>query len=184
MNANNESRFKLLIEGASGTHKSRLLYGLIQNSIAVFGKVNVQYQDQIVKMDIWRSQRNVSNTIKFPPHFYKMTSVVLLVFDVGKLESLRMCPIYIQQIRSECSKNVQIMLIGQQFSENRQVSVDEATVFAEMNKMTYAEVNYVGDQKESRSLSGQNFILNESTQKQMIPLRQRIAALLIQSEQK
>ncbi|CAL5995605.1 Conserved_hypothetical protein [Hexamita inflata] len=113
-----------------------------------------------------------------------MTSVVILVFDVGSRDTFTLCPLYIQQIRSECSKNTQIMLIGQQFTENRQVSVDEATVFAEMNKMTYAEVNYVGDQKESRSLSGQNFISNESTQKQMIPLRQRIAALVIQSEQK
>ncbi|CAL5995609.1 Ras-_protein Rab-2A [Hexamita inflata] len=122
--------------------------------------------------------------MKFSPLYYKETSVALLVFDVGKLETLRMCTLYIQQIRSECSKNTQIMLIGQQFTENRQVSVDEATVFAEMNKMTYAEVNYIGDAKESRSLMQDAFVANANTQQQMTQLKQRMAAVTIMSKQK
>ncbi|CAL5993928.1 Rab1a [Hexamita inflata] len=146
----NEKLFKVIIDGAQQTHKSRLFCELLQKQLVSFGVETVQFQDATVKLQIWGSYRQ-SNTMKFSPLYYKGTSVVLLVFDVGKLETLRMCPLYIQQIRSECSKNVQIMLIGQQFSEIRQVSVDEATVFAEMNKMTYAEVNYVGDQKNQET---------------------------------
>ncbi|CAL5995597.1 Rab11 [Hexamita inflata] len=182
----NEKVFKVIIDGAQQTHKSRLFCELLQKQsdcICSFGTETVQFQDLSVKLQILGSFRQ-SNTMKFAPLFYKGANIVLLVFDVGKLETLRMCPIYIQQIRSECSKNTQIMLIGQQFTEIRQVSVDEATVFAEMNKMTYAEVNYIGDAKESRSLRQDAFVANENTQQQMTQLKQRMAAVSIKSEQK
>ncbi|CAL5993918.1 Rab2a [Hexamita inflata] len=178
-----EKVFKVIIDGAQQTHKSRLFCELLQKQLVSFGTETVQFQDATVKLQIWGSYRQ-SNTMKFSPLYYKGTGVVLLVFDVGNIETFRMCPIYIQQIRSECSKNTQIMLIGQQFTEIRQVSVDEATVFAEMNKMTYAEVNYVGDVKESRSLMQDAFVANENTQLQMTQLKQRMAAVAIKSEQK
>ncbi|CAL5993906.1 Rab2a [Hexamita inflata] len=179
----NEKVFKVIIDGAQQTHKSRLFCELLHKQsdcICLFGTETVQFQGVNAKLQIWGSYRQ-SNTMKFSPLYYKGTGVVLLVFDVGKLETLRMCPIYIQQIRSECSKNTQIMLIGQQFTEIRQVSVDEATVFAEMNKMTYTEVNYIGDQKQSRNLRQDAFVANENTQLQMAQLKRRMAAVAIKS---
>ncbi|CAL5993862.1 Rab5 [Hexamita inflata] len=99
--------------------------------------------------------------MKLATMHYKGTHVVLIVFDVGNIETFNLC-----QIRSNCHQNTQIMLVGQQFNDIRQVRIDEAILFAEMNNITYTEINYL-----------------EDTLQEIALLKQRITALAIINEQ-
>ncbi|CAL5993904.1 Rab2a [Hexamita inflata] len=170
MNQNIDCKFKVIIDGALNTGKQQLLCELLQkqfdkNAIGLdFGIQIIQYQNKIAKLQIWDTHRSY-NHMKLAISYYKVMHIALLVFDVGQIETFTLCSLYIEQVRSQSPKNVQIMLIGQQFTDARQVNVDEETIFAEMNKLTYTEVNYLEDTKETMS-----------------QLKYRIAALAINNE--
>ncbi|CAL5993932.1 Rab1a [Hexamita inflata] len=163
MNQNNDKTFKVIIEGSKKTSKKQLLCELIQQQFNQnligpdFGIEQVQYLKYNIKLQIWDIYRQY-NHIQQTATYYRAANIVLLVYDVGQMETFKLCSIYIEQLRSKCPKNVQVLLIGQQFKEERQVNVDEATIFAEMNKLIYTEVNYLEDIKDTISLMKQRII--------------------------
>ncbi|CAL5993936.1 Rab2a [Hexamita inflata] len=172
MNQNNDKTFKVIIEGSKKTSKKQLLCELIQQQFNQnligpdFGIEQVQYLKYNIKLQIWDTYKQQDH-MKLIIQYYRATNIALLVYDVGQIETFKLCSMYIEQLRSECPQNTQIMLIGQQFKEERQVNVDEAVVFAEMHSLTYTEINYLEDTTETMS-----------------QLKQRIVALAINNELK
>ncbi|CAL5995595.1 Rab1a [Hexamita inflata] len=170
MNQKFNKTFKIIIEGARNPGKTQLFCELLNKNYneaeigPELGIEIVQYQNINYKLQIWDTHRQY-NHMKLATMHYKGTHVVLIVFDVGNIETFNLCSMYIEQIRSNCHQNTQIMLVGQQFNYIRQVRIDEPILLAEMNNITYTEINYL-----------------EDTQQAIILLKQRITALAITNE--
>ncbi|CAL5995631.1 Rab2a [Hexamita inflata] len=150
--------FKAIIVGTFGNGTSTLFNQLINNNKFIvlgieFEQIIVNYKNQNVKLQIWTKYSNHQKL----PSYYANTNVVIIVFNINEIGSFYECQTYIEEIKI-CT-NAYIILVGQLFSNQRNVSNDEIIFFAEINNMTYTEISYIEDNRQQINL-----------------LRQRIAA--------
>ncbi|CAL5995621.1 Rab2a [Hexamita inflata] len=96
MNKYIDKTFKVIIEGSKKTGKQRLLCELIQqqfnqNQIGPdFGIETVQQLKFNAKLQIWDTYKQQDNMKLIIP-YYRATNIALLVFDVGQLQTFKLC---------------------------------------------------------------------------------------------
>ncbi|CAL5994246.1 Rab11 [Hexamita inflata] len=167
MNQNCDKQIKVILIGAVGTGTQNLFSQLLnlndQNwQRAEFGYETVKYKNFNVKLQLWITYRRNQ---QLNQHYYRNTEVVIMVFNINLIESFQECIQYIEEVTT--NTNSILMLVGQVFSEERQISYDEITCFAEMNNMTYTEISYLEQQQIDIQID---------------LLRQKIAALVVNKE--
>ncbi|CAL5995481.1 Ras_family protein [Hexamita inflata] len=85
--------------------------------------------------------------MKLSQHYYQNAQVVILVFSINESATLQQCTQLIEEIKISVSDAL-IILVGQQFTDQRQISIDETIYFAEMNNITYIEISYLEDNQQ------------------------------------
>ncbi len=83
--------------------------------------------------------------------YYRKAYGILLLFDVTKRSSFIACKNYLEEVRINSDKNCVIYLIGNKIdlSDERQITKDEAELFAQKEKIEYIETSAVKNLKVS-----------------------------------
>lgn len=146
---------KCIIIGDSGAGKTALMQrfvkgvfgSAIEPTIGVeFGTAHLDISNKNVKLQIWDTAghehfRCVTRA------YYRGAACVLIVFDVGSVESFKSVGTWLNEIETE-TPDAQRILVGNKVDkEGRQVLSEEANDFARTNQLLYVETS---------SLTGEN----------------------------
>ncbi|CAL6040964.1 Rab1a [Hexamita inflata] len=139
---NQNKQFKVIIIGEFGTGTQTLFSQLLNQNDqnwqrAEFGHETVKYKNFSVKLQLWITYRRNQ---QLNQHYYRNTIIVIMIFNISQIESFQECIQHIEEVKTHT--NSIVMLVGQKFSEEKQISYDEITCFTEMNNMTYTEISY------------------------------------------
>ncbi|CAF1411717.1 unnamed protein product [Adineta ricciae] len=146
-----EYLFKFLIIGSASTGKSCILHQFLENKFkedithtigAEFGSKVINVNQKNVKLQIWDTAgqerfRSVTRS------YYRGASGALLVYDIANRESYNAVANWLSDARSLASPNIVIILCGNKkdLDEQRQVTFDEASRFAEGNDLMFLETS-------------------------------------------
>ena len=74
--------------------------------------------------------------------YFKDAHGIVLVYDVGDMNSFNNLPIWLKEIKNNSNKDPEIILVANKIDlEDRKVTKDKGTKFAEKNNMMYAETS-------------------------------------------
>ncbi len=143
--------FKYIIIGDSAVGKSNILLRYIhdnfneefQSTIGVeFGAKNIKIEDKIFRIQIWDTAgqetfRSITRA------YYKNSVCAFVVYDITNKNSFQNVKSWIEDCRKQSPKTVFMVLIGNKvdLEDNRQVSYEEGSVFAEKNGMLFFETS-------------------------------------------
>ena len=143
--------FKYIIIGDSAVGKSNILLRYIhdnfneefQSTIGVeFGAKNIKIEDKIFRIQIWDTAgqetfRSITRA------YYKNSVCAFVVYDITNKNSFQNVKSWIEDCRKQSPKTVFMVLIGNKIDleDNRQVSYEEGSVFAEKNGMLFFETS-------------------------------------------
>jgi len=149
-----DTPFRLFIIGDTQTGKSNIYKRITRpddpywdNTIKPTRAVNLltKYdllQNRIVKIQVWdtRGSRILES---LPLLLFKVAQGFLLVFDITNRESFKNIPYWLQDIQRDAQKDVEKVLVGNKcdLEEQRQVSYEEARLFAEKHHLKYFEIS-------------------------------------------
>ncbi|CAL5995469.1 Rab11 [Hexamita inflata] len=91
------------------------------------------------KLQIWDTagqERFQTITVSY----FRGASAAIILFNMNDADSFISCEKYLKQVKQQCSNEPKILLLGNSFSKERQVSTDEAVYFAEQHNLMYAEL--------------------------------------------
>jgi small GTP-binding protein len=150
-NVNYSYLFKYIIIGDSAVGKSNILLRYIhdnfneefQSTIGVeFGAKNIKIEDKIYRIQIWDTAgqetfRSITRA------YYKNSVCAFVVYDITNRNSFQNVKSWIEDCRKQSPKTVFMVLIGNKvdLEDNRQVTYDEGSVFAEKNGMLFFETS-------------------------------------------
>lgn len=147
-------RVKFSLVGDSGVGKSCMMSQLIDHNFLLsheitigvdYGAAVLDYEDngipRRVKIQIWDTAgqeafRSICNS------YYRGIACILLVFDICEPRSFNNLNYWINQIRKVNEQGI-ITIIGNKMDnqQNRKITTEEATKFAEENNMLYFETS-------------------------------------------
>ena len=143
--------FKYIIIGDSAVGKSNILLRYIhdnfneefQSTIGVeFGAKNIKLEDKVYRIQIWDTAgqetfRSITRA------YYKNSVCAFVVYDITNRNSFQNVKSWIEDCRKQSPKTVFMVLIGNKIDleDNRQVSYEEGSVFAEKNGMLFFETS-------------------------------------------
>jgi len=143
--------FKLLVIGDSGVGKSCLLLRFADDefttshisTIGVDFKIRTIVIDgKIIKLQIWDTAgqerfRTITSS------YYRGAHGILIVYDVCNKTTFNNVPIWLQEIETSASKNVDVILVGNKsdMSHSRKVSELEGFHFAETHNLPFFETS-------------------------------------------
>jgi small GTP-binding protein len=143
--------FKYIIIGDSAVGKSNILLRYIhdnfneefQSTIGVeFGAKNIKIEDKVYRIQIWDTAgqetfRSITRA------YYKNSVCAFVVYDITNRNSFQNVKSWIEDCRKQSPKTVFMVLIGNKvdLEDNRQVSYEEGSVFAEKNGMLFFETS-------------------------------------------
>jgi len=143
--------FKYIIIGDSAVGKSNILLRYIhdnfneefQSTIGVeFGAKNIKIEDKIYRIQIWDTAgqetfRSITRA------YYKNSVCAFVVYDITNRNSFQNVKSWIEDCRKQSPKTVFMVLIGNKvdLEDNRQVTYEEGSVFAEKNGMLFYETS-------------------------------------------
>ena len=143
--------FKYIIIGDSAVGKSNILLRYIhdnfneefQSTIGVeFGAKNIKLEDKVYRIQIWDTAgqetfRSITRA------YYKNSVCAFVVYDITNRNSFQNVKSWIEDCKRQSPKTVFMVLIGNKvdLEENRQVSYEEGSVFAEKNGMLFFETS-------------------------------------------
>ena len=145
--------YKVILVGDSGVGKTCLLSmyvkGIIESTIPTIAvefctKEIELYDGTKIKVQLWDTagqERFKSLALTY----YRKAYGILLLFDVTKKSSFLACKNYLEEVRMNSDKNCVIYLVGNKIDlENqRQISYDEANIFAKKEKIKYIETSAI-----------------------------------------
>ena len=145
--------YKIILVGDSGVGKTCLLSMYVKGecgptipTIAVeFCTKEIELADNYkVKVQLWDTAGQ-ERFKSLAMTYYRKAYGILLLFDVTKRSSFISCKNYLEEVRLNSDKNCVIYLIGNKIDlENqRQISHDEAALFAKKEKIKYVETSAI-----------------------------------------
>ena len=151
--------YKVILVGDSGVGKTCLLSMYVKGicgptipTIAVeFCTKEIELNDGTkVKVQLWDTAGQ-ERFKSLAMTYYRKAYGILLLFDVTKRSSFIACKNYLEEVRINSDKNCVIYLIGNKIdlSDERQISKDEAELFAQKEKIEYIETSAVKNLKVS-----------------------------------
>ena len=145
--------YKIILVGDSGVGKTCLLSMYVKGecgpsipTIAVeFCTKEIELADNYkVKVQLWDTAGQ-ERFKSLAMTYYRKAYGILLLFDVTKRTSFISCKNYLEEVRMNSDKNCVIYLVGNKIDlENqRQISYDEANIFAKKEKIKYIETSAI-----------------------------------------
>jgi small GTP-binding protein len=143
--SDNFINFKIIIVGDSGVGKSSILKRAVQNKFdgsyqATIGfeflLMHFKVNDLKLKLQIWDTcgQEMYRSLVQ---GFYRNTSLALVVYDVSQKKSYDGLDIWLKDIRQHTEQDLPIFIAGNKNDLKREVSSEEAQVFAVSNRTKY-----------------------------------------------
>jgi len=142
---------KIIIIGDTNTGKSCLLHQFIENywnrdtshTVGVeFGSKVVNVSGRRIKLQVWDTAgqerfRSVTRS------YYRGAAGCLLVFDIASRESFDHAAAWLRDVRQLATPDVSTVLVGNKsdLRDSRQVSVLEASRFAQENQLVFLEAS-------------------------------------------
>uniref|UniRef100_A0A6A7G3E1 Ras-related protein Rab-1B n=1 Tax=Hirondellea gigas TaxID=1518452 RepID=A0A6A7G3E1_9CRUS len=142
---------KVLLIGDSGTGKSCLLQRYTQDIFSLgcvstigidFAIKTIQYDDQIVKLQIWDTAgqerfRTITSA------YYRGAAAVMVVFDLTNRDSFTAVSRWVSELSKYTPEGCQTAIIGNKsdLKDRRAVAEDEALALAERCNATYFETS-------------------------------------------
>ena len=145
--------YKIILVGDSGVGKTCLLSMYVKGecgpsipTIAVeFCTKEIELAENYkVKVQLWDTAGQ-ERFKSLAMTYYRKAYGILLLFDVTKRSSFISCKNYLEEVRINSDKNCVIYLVGNKIDlENqRQISYDEANIFAKKEKIKYIETSAI-----------------------------------------
>ena len=145
--------YKIILVGDSGVGKTCLLSMYVKGecgptipTIAVeFCTKEIELADNYkVKVQLWDTAGQ-ERFKSLAMTYYRKAYGILLLFDVTKRTSFISCKNYLEEVRINSDKNCVIYLVGNKIDlENqRQISYEEANLFAKKEKIKYIETSAI-----------------------------------------
>ena len=145
--------YKIILVGDSGVGKTCLLSMYVKGecgpsipTIAVeFCTKEIELSENYkVKVQLWDTAGQ-ERFKSLAMTYYRKAYGILLLFDVTKRSSFISCKNYLEEVRINSDKNCVIYLVGNKIDlENqRQISYDEANIFAKKEKIKYIETSAI-----------------------------------------
>ena len=143
--------FKVILLGDSAVGKTSILLRFSENTyntdfhstIGVDFRVSLQkYNDKTVKLQLWDTagQERFRNIVS---SYYRVAHAALFIFDLTNLSSFENVSMWIGESENFLKDDIPKFLVGNKadLGENRAVSNEKASRFAEKLKMKYMEVS-------------------------------------------
>ncbi|CAL5995557.1 Rab11 [Hexamita inflata] len=159
--------------GSQNTGKTHFVNTFIKNDSVEYNttidiepivkNIKIEYQNKqyTIRLQIWDT--NGQERFKCITSLYlKNASGVCLFCNENDQESFNKCSDYLKQVEEMCGPNTTVMLIGNQFSQEKVVQTDELIQFVEQHNILYSEIN------------------NKSTSKNGDEILQRIVTSILQ----
>ena len=145
--------YKVILVGDSGVGKTCLVSMYVKGiceptipTIAVeFCTKEIELDDGTnIKVQIWDTAGQ-ERFKSLAMTYYRKAQGILLLFDVTKRTSFISCKNYLEEVRINSDKNCVIYLIGNKIdlSKERQISREEAELFANKEKIEYVETSAI-----------------------------------------
>ena len=142
---------KYVIIGDSGVGKSNILLRFINNTFTEefrstvgveFSAKNIVVNKNIYRVQVWDTAgqetfRSISRA------YYKNSVCACVVYDISNYSSFESVQSWIEDCKSQSSKSILIILIGNKSDLNdiREVTYDEGAQFAKSNNMIFLETS-------------------------------------------
>ena len=149
--AKHDYMFRYIIVGDSNVGKSCLLLQFTDNkfrqnheaTIGVeFGGKTIKLQEKIIKIQIWDTAgQEVYQAIT--RGYYKGATGAFVVYDITKKETFEHVERWLEDVKTNASKDIQIILIGNKkdLENERVVSFDEGASLAEKYGILFLETS-------------------------------------------
>ena len=145
--------YKIILVGDSGVGKTCLLSMYVKGecgpsipTIAVeFCTKEIELAENYkVKVQLWDTAGQ-ERFKSLAMTYYRKAYGILLLFDVTKRSSFISCKNYLEEVRINSDKNCVIYLVGNtiDLENQRQISYDEANIFAKKEKIKYIETSAI-----------------------------------------
>ncbi|XP_017052109.1 ras-related protein RIC1 [Drosophila ficusphila] len=143
--------FKILVLGDSGVGKTCLLMRFVDDrftgkyvcTVGIDFKVRlVEVAGQKVKLQIWDTAGE-ERFRSVMPSYFRGANGVLLVYDTTSAASFQHIEHWLEEMRRCCPHRINVLLVGNKCDdlERRQVSQEQATIYADHRALAFREVS-------------------------------------------
>ena len=144
--------FKLVLIGDSGVGKSNLLSRFTRGTFDLDNKstIGVEFATKsitldgkvVIKAQCWDTAGQ-ERYRAITSAYYRGAVGALLVFDITKHDTFKNCQRWLTELRDHADANIVVMLVGNKcdLKNQRMVTTEEATEFAEKNNLAYIETS-------------------------------------------
>ena len=147
--------FKYIVIGDSSVGKSCIVLRFIEgefndemeNTIGVeFGAKVIPLGNQNIKLQIWDTAGQEAFQ-SITRSYYRSAAAALLVYDITKLVSFENCESWLEKTKTNGSSEVVVCLVGNKcdMEDKREVSREQAEMFAEKNGLLFFETSALKD---------------------------------------
>lgn len=145
-------RIKLVLLGDSGVGKSCIVLRFVRGQFDLTSKVTVgaSFLSQTValpdsttvKFEIWDTAGQ-ERYAALAPLYYRGAAVAVVVYDITSTDTFNKAQYWVKELQKHGSPDIVMALVGNKadLQENRKVSAEEATEYAEKNGMFFIETS-------------------------------------------
>lgn len=145
-------RIKLVLLGDSGVGKSCIVLRFVRGQFDPTSKVTVgaSFLSQTValpdsttvKFEIWDTAGQ-ERYAALAPLYYRGAAVAVVVYDITSTDTFNKAQYWVKELQKHGSPDIVMALVGNKadLQENRKVSAEEATEYAEKNGMFFIETS-------------------------------------------
>eukprot|EP01004_Peranema_trichophorum_P008177 NODE_6935_length_827_cov_31.383523_g6335_i0.p1 GENE.NODE_6935_length_827_cov_31.383523_g6335_i0~~NODE_6935_length_827_cov_31.383523_g6335_i0.p1 ORF type:complete len:199 (+),score=29.49 NODE_6935_length_827_cov_31.383523_g6335_i0:64-660(+) len=144
-------KFKLVLLGEAGVGKSSIVLRLIKDEYveyqhstvgASFFRHSVPLEETTFNFDIWDTagQERYKSLASM---YYRGAASALVVYDITSAESFERAKFWVRELTINSNGDIVIALTGNKcdLTEQRKVSIEEATAYAEENGLLFRETS-------------------------------------------
>ena len=155
--------YKVILVGDSGVGKTCLLSmyvkGMCEQTIPTIAvefctKEIELFDGTKIKVQLWDTAGQ-ERFKSLAMTYYRKAYGILLLFDVTKRSSFIACKNYLEEVRINSDKKCVIYLVGNKIDldNERQITKEEAEIFAEKEKIKYIETSAIKNKKVNEAFT-------------------------------
>lgn len=142
---------KIVLLGDQGVGKSSLVLRFVRGEFepteatigAAYLTQTITMKDRQIKFDIWDTAGQ-ERYHSLAPMYYRGAQAAIVVYDLTKNDTFVRAQRWVKELRQQANPNVLIVLAGNKAdmaAEARDVTVEEARIYAQEQKLMYVETS-------------------------------------------
>lgn len=142
---------KLIFLGNSGVGKSNIINRIAHFDFDLNKKptigidyymIKIVYNDKTYKVQLWDTAGQERFLSIVRSYYYNIDGAVI-VYDITNYKSFKYINYWLDEIKNNCNKDVPVLILGNKSDLDviREVSIDEATKYANDNNLKFIEVS-------------------------------------------